>query len=154
MIRRRKRVAAFKPREENVHAAILMLLGYILPAEAVVHHSPNEGKRGLKAQAALKKLGTRAGWPDLEVVYRGRVLFIEVKRPGEKPSATQLAVHALLRSTGCTVILADGAEQVRGPVAEWVEVCEPPCDALPAPAQEPFAVQHGVPIYCDGPLPS
>ena len=109
------------PTEDQIHQAVLLLLAYILPPSAVVHHSPNEGKRGRKAQGDLKKRGVVAGWPDLEICYAGRVLFIELKRPGEKASDNQEKVHARLSAAGFTVLTEHDVERVRRVVSEWVE---------------------------------
>lgn len=50
-----------------------------------------------------------AGWPDL-VLYlpdgRRRLWFAELKQPGNKPSADQLACHARLRAAGFRVVVA------------------------------------------------
>lgn len=47
-----------------------------------------------------------AGTPDLLCLKNGRVLFIEVKRPGQKPSKVQKEFHELLMGNGFTVIVA------------------------------------------------
>ena len=52
--------------------------------------------------AALRKIGARVlhlhrvggGCPDLLACYRGRNVLLEVKLPGEKPNAKQIAFHA------------------------------------------------------------
>ena len=36
-----------------------------------------EGKRSKAAQAGAVRSGDRKGWPDIEVVWRGRAYFIE-----------------------------------------------------------------------------
>lgn len=51
---------------------------------AILHHSPNEnskGKRGtlIAYNAKMKRLGRLAGFPDLIIIYQGRILFIEFK---------------------------------------------------------------------------
>ena len=46
------------------------------------------------------------GTPDRFCIYRGLPVFIEVKKPGEKPSAEQIAAHELIRTKGGFVIVA------------------------------------------------
>jgi hypothetical protein len=65
------------------------------------------------------KLGQSKGWPDMMVVWEcGGVLFVEFKRPGEKPRRIQEHVHKLLRSLGFEVQVHDNidtaVEQITG----------------------------------------
>jgi len=48
----------------------------------------------------------RAGLPDLLVIHRGRVLGIEVKRPGRRATAIQAHTMAEMRAAGAQVIVA------------------------------------------------
>ena len=59
------------------------------------------------------------GCPDVLALRRSPdglttdVLFVEVKRPGNKPTEIQLAMHEQIRAkTGATVIVATGYEDV------------------------------------------
>lgn len=55
------------------------------------------------------------GMPDRMVLMpRGRIGFVEVKAPGEKPRPLQLSRHRLLRRLGFKVYVLDGAEQIGG----------------------------------------
>lgn len=58
----------------------------------------------------------RKGWPDYGYGYRGRMVFIEYKRPGEKPEPLQAYVHGVLRDEGFTVFVVD--DTVKG--SEWL----------------------------------
>ena len=60
----------------------------------------------------------RAGVPDRIVVAHGRVVFVELKRPGGKLRPIQIAVHRLLRRAGADVRVIDSIEGVRSFVAE------------------------------------
>jgi hypothetical protein len=55
----------------------------------------------------------RAGVPDRIVVLGGRVAFVELKRPGEKPRPLQLDVHRRLRAAGADVRVIDTVECAR-----------------------------------------
>lgn len=59
------------------------------------------------------------GMPDRVVLLPdGKIGFVEVKRPGEKPRALQLARHGLLRKMGFLVFVLDGEEQIGGIIDE------------------------------------
>ena len=48
-----------------------------------------------------------SGLPDLLLLRDGEARFVEVKRPGKKPTALQSARHALLRRIGFSVEVMD-----------------------------------------------
>lgn len=51
-------------------------------------------------------------WPDrLVLLGEGRLLFVEFKRPGEKPTVGQEENHKMLRALGIEVLVATSAEQ-------------------------------------------
>ena len=55
------------------------------------------------------------GMPDRIVLLPyGRLAFVEVKAPGEKPRPLQLARHGLLRRLGFNVYVLDREEQIGG----------------------------------------
>lgn len=59
------------------------------------------------------------GMPDrVALMPGGRLAFIEVKAPGEKPRRLQEARHRLLRSLGFKVYVLDGQEQIGGIIDE------------------------------------
>jgi Holliday junction resolvase len=71
---------------------------------------------------AVKKMGGRAvkfvspgcdGMPDrLVLLPKGRVVFVEVKAPGKKPRALQIARHEMLRDLGFSVYVLDSIEMI------------------------------------------
>ena len=52
------------------------------------------------------------GVPDRLVTLPGKIVFIELKSPGKKPTAKQLKDHAKRRSYGCTVLVIDSLEGI------------------------------------------
>ena len=55
------------------------------------------------------------GVPDRIVFLPGgRIVFVELKAPGKKPTAIQLHVHKLLQDLGADVRVIDSKEQVDG----------------------------------------
>lgn len=55
---------------------------------------------------------SNAGVPDRFLAYNGRVVFVEVKRPGGKPRQLQVEVAKRLREAGCHVYCLSTKEQV------------------------------------------
>lgn len=60
-----------------------------------------------------------AGMPDrLLLLPHGRMAFVEVKAPGEKPGPLQAARHKLLARLGFRVYVLDGEAQIGGIIDE------------------------------------
>ena len=56
-----------------------------------------------------------AGVPDRIILMpMGRIAFVEVKAPGERPRKLQLARHRLLRRLGFKTFVLDSPEQIGG----------------------------------------
>ena len=76
-------------------------------------------------EAAVKRYAESCGWltrkwtspnhafvPDqIFIAPGGRVIFIEFKRTGAKPTAGQEREHSRLRQQGCLVYVVDSVEQ-------------------------------------------
>ena len=63
-------------------------------------------------------LGT-AGVPDRIILMpEGRIAFVEVKAPGEKPRPLQLSRHKLLRRLGFQVYVLDALEDIEKIIKE------------------------------------
>ena len=81
-----------------------------------------------KFRAAVKAVGGLAlkftspgfdGVPDRIVLLPGgKMAFVEVKAPGEKPRPLQLARHRLLRRLGFKVYVLDDGSQIGGMIDE------------------------------------
>lgn len=74
----------------------------------LLYKNHNEGKKNLIAAGKDKAMGLTAGIPDLclaipNTTYHG--LYIELKRPGERPSAIQKERIAQLKDQGYKVIV-------------------------------------------------
>lgn len=60
-----------------------------------------------------------AGVPDRIILMpEGRIAFVEVKAPGEKPRPLQLSRHRLLRRLGFTVYVLDASEDIEKIISE------------------------------------
>ena len=59
------------------------------------------------------------GMPDrLVLIPGGKVAFVEVKRPGEKPRKLQEVRHRMLRELGFKVYVLDNMEKIGGIIDE------------------------------------
>ena len=67
------------------------------------------------------RMATESGWPDRTLLYRGRVLFVEFKRLGEKPTPLQAYTHEALRQGGFTVYVIDECETGKDMIKNWIE---------------------------------
>lgn len=68
---------------------------------------PNEGRRNAKTGGRLKKMGLKAGFPDLQVIKMNDILFIELKttHKSSQTSDKQDAVHCVLRKLKHKVVV-------------------------------------------------
>ncbi len=93
---------------EDTLIAAARLLGYRAHAER-----PARTLRGHRT--AIKG---DAGWPDLCICGYDRVLFLELKRPGNKPTAEQVAWLAALNAAGCDARLVYVPDDLDDLIAE------------------------------------
>jgi hypothetical protein len=93
--------------ESDLQVAVMEFLDWALPADAVAHHSPGEGKRTKRAQGQLKRSGYKRGWPDVEIVWRqqSHPIFIELKALRGVVPETQRDMHRKLTYCGADVLL-------------------------------------------------
>lgn len=89
-----------RDQETQLHIAAVNLMRLVLPPDAVLHHSHNEGKRSKRDASIAKAMGQRAGFADLIVLWRGVVYFIEFKSAKGVQSKTQKAFEADIAATG------------------------------------------------------
>lgn len=107
--------------EDPIHLAILDWLRVVLPwpTNATVHHSPNGGMRNKAVAAKLKRMGTRAGWPDLSFIHEGVFYGLEVKRQGGRVKPDQRQCHHDIRTAGGKVAVARSIDDARQALADW-----------------------------------
>jgi len=103
---------------DDLQAAVMEYLTWALPHDAVAHHSPNEGKRSLRAQRELKRGGTKKGWPDIEIIWRGKPVFIELKTRGDYLSAAQKELTKRLIYCGADVMACRSIAEVEASLRE------------------------------------
>lgn len=100
--------------EHALHMQVADFLDLALPDDAIWWHTPNEGRRDAKTGAKLKRLGMRAGFPDICICYRGRLYAIELKAPGATLRKTQRETKRKLVRAGAICSVASSMEAVWG----------------------------------------
>lgn len=105
--------------ELELHKSVADYLEAVLPPRAVFHHSMNEGKRGWKAQAALKAMKVRKGWPDIEILHDSQTYFLELKVDKAKLRPSQIECHADLADAGFRVATCRSIDEVRDTLRGW-----------------------------------
>jgi hypothetical protein len=78
--------------EAQIQAAIVRALSQL---GFLVIHVPNQATRGRQRYSGLLP-----GAPDLIVIGKGRVWFLEIKKPGGKQSQAQIIVQRLIEDRG------------------------------------------------------
>ena len=58
--------------------------------------------------------GSKTGTPDRFVIVRGQIIFVEVKKRGEKPTPEQPEKHAEPERSGAIVLVADSYDLFKG----------------------------------------
>lgn len=90
-------------REGPIQLAILKYLRTQYPS-AAIHASPNsntmKGQNVARLIAKNKMMGMRPGWPDIEMIHKGRFIAFEVKAEGNKQQDNQKAVEADIDAAG------------------------------------------------------
>lgn len=94
--------------EFRLHCAIADLVRRLCQPGWRWTHLPFGEYRPPATAARLKRMGTSAGWPDLLFVHGdGRVVWIELKRRGARPSRAQEELADHLEAAGHGFYVAD-----------------------------------------------
>ena len=99
----------FAVSEAHFQFQVVEYLNAVLPVGCVFHHSPNEGRRHVAYKVKLKKSGTQAGWPALEIFVPSefstsgspRSIFLELKTKKGRISEMQKIRRDELLAAGC-----------------------------------------------------
>lgn len=97
--------------EAQLHRQVAAFLDVALPASAVWTTFP-AGGGGKVRGAKLKACGLRAGWPDLQVIYAGRFIAIELKAKTGTTSQEQDDCHRQISRAGGEVFLCRSLRDV------------------------------------------
>lgn len=98
--------------EQDLQRQVCNIFDLLLPKDVAWFAIPNGGARSKPEAAIMKGLGTKAGIPDLCLIYRGRPHFIELKAPNGRLSQNQKDMHQRLTLAGAIVITCRSLEDV------------------------------------------
>jgi len=106
--------------EDQLQYQVVNYLDVSLPNNCVYHHSPNEGKRHINYINRLKKLGTKYGWPDLEICVpmehttsgNAETFFIELKTKRGSMNENQRRMRDALCEAGFKWALCRSVDDV------------------------------------------
>ena len=73
--------------------------------------NPNSGKRSLHAAVLSKAMGLKAGMPDLLFLWKGQLLWVELKAAKGSVSKAQKATHQALKDAGSIATVVCKSEQ-------------------------------------------
>ncbi|WP_367159924.1 VRR-NUC domain-containing protein [Kozakia baliensis] len=85
--------------EDKLHEEVWRVLRYALPADAVAVSHENR-QNGAREGARRKKRGCLPGWPDVQILYRGRSILIELKSQRGSLSPAQREMHERIEGAG------------------------------------------------------
>jgi hypothetical protein len=105
--------------EQALHIAVADFLRVALPAHVIWNHVPNGGARSKAEAGIFKEMGVRAGWPDIQIIHKGRLYGIELKADRRKPSDAQEKCHADLMLAGADVDTCRSLDEVERRLKLW-----------------------------------
>jgi len=81
--------------------------------QIIIHHSPNEGKRGHVQQYKIKHMGVSSGFPDLLIIYKKKIIAVELKAGKNKATKNQLEWIDILVSIGIPAKVCTGFDETK-----------------------------------------
>lgn len=103
--------------ENAVHIPVLKLIREHVTR--FVWHTPNGGNRSFSEGMEFRRLGVRAGVPDLAFVVRSEIYFLEVKAPGKTPTENQKQFARDAKEAGAHWAWASSLEEAIGHLIFW-----------------------------------
>lgn len=100
--------------EDHLQINVCRYVAYAYPL-AVVHHSPNEGKRTKFERYLIGLLGVKSGFPDLIIIAPDKkILFIELKaKMGNKVQPSQKWWNSTLLKFGFEAHVCFGFDEAK-----------------------------------------
>lgn len=116
--KRYRRVKAPEPSEAQIHIAVAEHCRALIKPDVLWFHCPNGELRNKRTAAKLKAMGVLPGVGDLIFIRAApwsfdclpEILFLEIKRRGEKQSDSQLAFEPQAKACGAQYRVADSVD--------------------------------------------
>jgi hypothetical protein len=121
MARRRKPSAINygKLSEAEIHMAIADLLTKAASPGVSWFHPANGELRNIRTAVKLKRMGVRAGVPDICLIINGVMHGLELKTAKGRTSPAQQAMHAEMRQAGVIIEIAHGIQAAVDVLRRW-----------------------------------
>jgi hypothetical protein len=104
--------------EDELGASVNSALAYLAPSDAIITAWDLSNARSAIEGGRKKRLGCLAGWPDMGVFWRGRLVLLELKRSrGGQLSPAQKALHPRLADAGFPVAVVRSVPEALDAVA-------------------------------------
>ena len=100
--------------ETSLHFECIALLRAYARPDAVFWHTPNGEKRDRRTATKLRLMGVRAGVPDIALLFRGALHFIELKAGKGRESKDQVEFREQGESAGAHFHLARSIDEFIG----------------------------------------
>ncbi len=107
-----------RPEQAIQHAVVAHLRQRAEP-RVFFWSTPNEGKRGFVAAAALKASGLTAGVPDLLILKAGSLHALELKAPGGRLTPSQRLVMERMEQCGAQTAVAHSIDEALVTLEFW-----------------------------------
>ena len=114
--------------EDILHKACVQWFGmqYGMRDDIFINHCPNENPSGdknkmIKYNTKMKSMGRMTGFPDLEIGYKGKVLFIELKSENGRLSDNQKLAHQNIQKAGFEVVVIRSLEEFMEKVKNFID---------------------------------
>ncbi len=115
-----------RPREDQIHVTVAELIRLHVMPDVVWLHVPNGEDRHPAVAAKLKRMGVLPGVADLMfIIPRVGTCFLELKRPGHKPSTAQLGFKEAVTAAGCLWEWVDNVEDAAKTLTQWGAIKRP-----------------------------
>jgi hypothetical protein len=78
-----------------------------------IHHSPNEGKRTPFQRWLISMLRVSSGFPDLLLIYKNKMIIVELKTDTGTATASQKEWITLLKESGVPSAICKGFDKTK-----------------------------------------
>jgi hypothetical protein len=116
---RRPALRAPPPIERRLHCSIVDLLAVAAAPEVWFSHLPAGEYRTPETARLLQRMGLQKGLPDLMLLDRSGIAFLELKRSGAKPTPEQAAFLERCRKAGIRCAVADSFDAAVAVLRDW-----------------------------------
>lgn len=108
----RSRIPRLNP-EQKFHITVAQYLDLALPAYCAWTTFPAGGGGKLRG-SFLKRMGLKAGWPDIQILWQGNFIGLELKAPGKVPTDAQYQCHKWIKAAGGNTHVVKSLDEIYG----------------------------------------